>query len=102
VSNAPRCRQVPKYCVPDSGRSSALNTETQQAEPSFTDAVYQFNTGDRDNCAAEPLESKHHSNAMLDASMVLFNQVIEVSRRPQPRLRRQGTIRFQLAHRAAA
>jgi hypothetical protein len=28
-----------EYCVPDSGRSSALNTQTPQAELSFADAV---------------------------------------------------------------
>jgi len=84
------CTSLPsgsEYCVSDSGRSSALNTQTPQAELSFADAVHQFNAGDRDHCIAELLEPKHHSNALLDASMILFNQVIEVLRRPQPRLR---------------
>ena len=97
------CASLPsgsEYCVPDSRHSSAMNTQTPQAELSFADAVHQFNTGDRDHCIAELLEPQHHSNALLDASMVLFNQFIEVLRRPQPRLRRQGTIGLQLAHRA--
>jgi hypothetical protein len=62
-----------EYCVPDAGRSSALNTETPQGELSLTDAVHQFNTGDRDHCIAELLEPQHHSNPLLDAAMVLFN-----------------------------
>ena len=69
-----------EYCVPDSGRSPTLNTQTPQAELSFADAVDQFNTGDRDHCIAELLEPQHHSNALLDASVVLFNQVIELLR----------------------
>ena len=69
------CASLPsgsEYCVPDFGRSSALNTQTLQAELSFADAVHQFNTGDRDHCIAELLEPEHHSNALLDASMVLL------------------------------
>jgi hypothetical protein len=45
-----------EYRVPDSGRSSALDTETPQTELSFTDAVHQFNAGDRDRRVAELLE----------------------------------------------
>jgi hypothetical protein len=29
-----------EYCVPDSGHSSAMNTQTPQAELSFADAVH--------------------------------------------------------------
>ena len=102
VSDAPRCLQAPS--IPDAGRSSALNTQTPQVELAFLafpDAVHQLNTGDRDHSISELPESLHHSNALLDASMVLFNQPIEVFRPPQPRLRRHATISLQLAHRAA-
>jgi hypothetical protein len=42
--------------------------------------VHQFNAGDRDRRVAELLEPQHDRNALLDAAMVLFNQVIEVLR----------------------
>jgi hypothetical protein len=58
--------------------------------------LHQFNTGDRDCCIAKPLEAQHRGNALLDVAMVLLNQVIEVVRRPQPGLRRQGTVGLQL------
>jgi hypothetical protein len=57
-------------CVPDSGRSSALNTESTQPELSFAYAVHQFNAGDRDRRVAELLEPQHDRNALLDAAMV--------------------------------
>lgn len=41
-----------QYCVPYCGRSSALNSETPQAELSLTDAMHQFNAGDRDRRVA--------------------------------------------------
>jgi hypothetical protein len=69
-----------EYRVPDSGRSSALDIETPQAELSFTDAVHQFIAGDRDRRVAEMLDPQDHSNALLDAAVVLLNQVIEVDR----------------------
>ena len=67
-----------EYRVPDCGRSSAVNTETPQARLSLTDAVHQFNAGDRDSCVAKQLEPQHHSNAQLDAAVVLLDQIIEV------------------------
>jgi hypothetical protein len=65
-----------EYRVPDSGRSSALNTKAAQVELSLADAVHQLNASDRDRRVAELLEPQHHSNALLDAAVVLLNQVI--------------------------
>ena len=78
------CAELPsgfQYRIPDCGRSSALNSKTPQAELSLTDAVHQFDAGDRDHRVAELLEPQHYSNALLDAAVVLLNQVIEVFRR---------------------
>ena len=75
------CAALPshsEYRVPDSGRSSAVDTQSSQPELSFAYAVHQFNAGDRDRRVAELLEPQHDRNALLDAAMVLFNQVIEV------------------------
>ncbi len=54
-----------------------MNTKTTQAELSLTDAVHQFDAGDRDHCVAELLEPQHYSNALLDAAVVLLNQVVK-------------------------
>ena len=88
-----------EYRVPYCGRSSALNTETPQAELSLTNTVHQLNAGNRDGGVAKLLESQHRSDALLDAAVVLFNQVIEIFRRTQLGLRWNGTFGFQLAHR---
>jgi hypothetical protein len=45
-----------EYRVPDSGRSSTLNTEAAQIELSLADAVHQLNASDRDRRVAELLE----------------------------------------------
>jgi hypothetical protein len=50
------------------------------------------------NCIAELLEPQHRSDTLLDAAMVLLNQIIEIFRRPQLGLRRQRTIGLQLVH----
>jgi hypothetical protein len=66
----------------------------------LADAVHQLDAGDRGRRIAELLEAEHHGDALLDASMVLLNEVVEVFRRAQLRVRRQRTVGFRLAHRA--
>ncbi len=49
------CAALPsgfQYRLPDCGRSSAVNSKTPQAELSLTDAVHQFDAGDRDHRVA--------------------------------------------------
>jgi len=65
-----------EYRVPDSGRSFALSTKTAQVELSLTDGVHQLNAGDRNRGVAELLEPQHHSDTLLDAAVVMLNQVI--------------------------
>jgi hypothetical protein len=72
-----------QYRLPDCSRSSAVDTKTPQTELSLTDAVHQFDAGDRDHCVAESLEPSITVNALLDAAVVLLDQVIEVFRRTQ-------------------
>src|SRR5258708_2819339 len=88
----------PKHRVPDCRRSSALNGQTPQSELSLADAMHQLDAGDRDRRIPEPLEAEHHCNALLHAPMVLLDQVVQVLRRAQLRVRRQQAIGFQLAH----
>ena len=60
-----------------------MNTEMSQPELPFADAVHQLDAGDRSRSIAEPLEADHHGDALLDASVVLLNEVVEVFRRAQ-------------------
>jgi hypothetical protein len=64
------------------------------------DAVHQLDAGDRDHRVTERLEAEHYCNVLLDAPIVQFNRVIQVSRRALLRVRWQRAIGFQLAHRA--
>jgi hypothetical protein len=66
----------PERCIPDCGRSSTLSTETSQPELALADAVHQLDTDDRSRRITEPLEAEHHSDSLLDAPMVLLNQVV--------------------------
>jgi hypothetical protein len=61
--------------------------------------VRQLDAGDRDRRIAEPLETEHHSNALLHAPMVLRYQVVQIFRRAQLRVCAEQAIDFQLAHR---
>ena len=76
-----------------------MNAETSQFELFLPNAVQQFDAGNRDRCIAEPLETEHHGDALLHPPMVLLDQVIQIFRRAQLRLRSELAIGFQLAHR---
>jgi hypothetical protein len=67
----------------------ASNTETSWPELPLADAVHQLNVGDRTHCMTELPEAKHHCDALLNAPMVLPNQVIQVFRRTLLRVRLQ-------------
>src|SRR6266481_798880 len=89
----------PKHRIPGCRRSSVSNAQTSQSELSLVDAMHQLDAGDRDRRIPEPLEAEHHRDAPLHAPMVLLNQVVQVLRRAQLRVRGQRAIGFQLAHR---
>ena len=74
-----------------------MNTEMSQPELPFVDAVHQLDAGDRGRSIAELLEAEHHGDALLDASVVLLNDVVEVFRRAQLRVGRQRTVGNALA-----
>ena len=40
--------------------------------------MHQLDAGDRDRRIMEPLEAKHHSDPLLDAPMVLLDQVVQM------------------------
>ena len=83
VSDALRYLHTPSIAFQTPGAAPPLNTQPPQPELSLACAVHPFKAGDRDRSVAELLEPEHHSNALLDAAMVLFNQVIEIFRGPQ-------------------
>ena len=84
----------PKDRVPDCRRSTALNAQTRQTELSLADAMHQLDAGDRDRRISESLEAWNHSNALLHAPMVLLNQVVQLLRRAQLRVRRDKPSSF--------
>ena len=65
-------------CVPPFGRSSALKTETSKCESFLADGMHQLNARDGDCRVLETLEAEHHGDALLDAPMVLLNQIVQV------------------------
>jgi hypothetical protein len=66
-----------------------LMAETSHRKLPLADTVHQLDAGDRDHRITELLEAEHHSEALLHAPMVLLNQVVQVFRRTQLRVRRQ-------------
>jgi hypothetical protein len=50
----------------------------------LAEALYQLDAGDRVCRMTELLEAKHHCDTLLDAPMVLLNQVIQVLRARLP------------------
>src|SRR6267378_2406452 len=53
----------------------------------------------RDRRIPKFFEAEHHSNALLYTAMVPLDQVVQVFRRAQLRVRGQPAIGFQLTHR---
>src|SRR5450755_4548880 len=52
-----RRRSSIEHCVPDFGRSTALDSESTESELTLTNAMLEFDTGDRDGGVAEDLEA---------------------------------------------
>ena len=47
----------------------------------FPDPVHEFDTSDGDRGVSEPLQAEHWTQAKLDRSMILFNEVVQIFRR---------------------
>jgi len=55
-----------------------LRTQPAQSELSFTYAMHQLDTGDRDNGVSKVLEAQHHYDPLLLTSVVLLDQIVQV------------------------
>ena len=62
-------------CIPNFGRSFAIDAELSEFELTFADPMHEFNAGDGDRGASKPLQSKHRSQTKFDRSMVLLYQI---------------------------
>src|ERR1019366_8549201 len=74
-----------EHCVPDFGRSAALDAQGTQSELTLANAMLEFDASDRDGGVVEDLEAEHRSGPRLHASVVLLDHVVQVFRRPQLR-----------------
>jgi len=77
-----------------------FEVERTERELPFVNTTKQFHSGDRNCRAGEVLEPKHRARSLLDAAMILFNQIIQILRRAQSRASWKQTVDFQFAHRA--
>jgi len=66
-------------CIPNCGRSFAIDAELSEFELTFPDPMHEFNAGDGDRGASKALQSKHRTQTKFDRSMVLLNTPIHVS-----------------------
>src|ERR1017187_480806 len=87
-----------QHRVPDSGRTSIFEVQPAEVELAFVDPAKQFDAGDHDHRRREPFEAEHRTNAKFHATVVLFDQVIQIFRRPHLGLRWQLAIGLHLAH----
>ena len=55
-----------------------LAHRTSQPELLLTDAMHQLDAGNRDCRVMELLEANHRGDALLDAPVVLLNQVVQI------------------------
>ena len=79
----------PKHRIPDCRRNSALNAQPSECELAFADAMHHFDASNRDRRIPELLEAKHRTDALLHAAVVLLDQIVQVLRRAQLRVRGQ-------------
>jgi hypothetical protein len=49
----------------------------------FANATHQFDAGESNSGAAEPLEPEHHVHSRFDVAVILLNQVTQVFRGSQ-------------------
>jgi hypothetical protein len=56
----------------------AIHSKLAQCELPFPDPMHEFDARDRDRRSSKSFEPKHWTQAEFDASMILFNQIIEV------------------------
>jgi hypothetical protein len=62
-----------EHGIPHCRRKSTLDTQTPQSELSLSDAMHQFDAGDRNRRGREALEAQHRGDSLFHAPMVLLD-----------------------------
>ena len=68
---------------PNRGQSGVFEVHAGEIELAFANAMHQFDAGEDNGGAAEPLEPEHHVHPRFDVAVILLNQVIQVLRGSQ-------------------
>ena len=74
-------------------------TQRRKVKLLFLDLVNQFDTREGDSRMDEVLEAQHRPHPLFDATMVLFNEVMEIFVRPPCELGWQYVFLVHLRHR---
>ena len=64
----------------------------------FVDTAEQFYPRDHDRRRREPFETEHRTDAKFHATVILFDQVVQIFRRPNLYVRWQLTAGLHLTH----
>jgi hypothetical protein len=78
-------------CLPNSGRSGIFDAQPCEVELIFANAMHQLDARYRNGRIPEAFEAEHCIDPGLDVPMILLDQIVQVLRRSQPRVRGQKT-----------
>jgi hypothetical protein len=67
-----------QHRVPDGRPTSIFEAQHTEVKLAFVGSAQQFDTGDGDRRRPEPLESEHWTNVKLYATVILFDQIIQI------------------------
>jgi hypothetical protein len=93
-------RSSGEHSIPECGRSVVFEWETTEGELPFVNTTKQFHSGYGDGSKGEAPEPEHGVGSGLDTAMILFDQVVQILRRAQPRATWEQTIVPHIAYRA--
>src|SRR5882757_10160761 len=74
-----------EHRIPECRRGLVFEAEAAEEELILVNTTKQFHSGNGDRSRGEVLESEHGAGSGLDAAVVLFDQVVQILRRPSAR-----------------
>jgi len=104
ISAASEKRRSRRYLIERKGLRSRqparciFEAHVREIELTFSNAMHQFDAGDRSGCIAKAFEAEHCIDPGRDVAMVLLDQVVQILRRSQSRLLRQRLVSLHFAH----
>ena len=63
-------------CIPNFGRSFAIDAELSEFALTFPDPMHEFNAGNGDRGALKALQSEHWTQTKFDRPVILLDQFI--------------------------